>query len=447
MELKLSVVSYHRFTSDFEAKKTFVFDGNKNTYTIGRSDLCDWYLPDPERVISSCHSELEYVDDDIYIIDQSTNGVFINHSLKPLGKENNYKINVGDIVSMGDYEVEVSDIFLEDKKPKAKISDCKSVDEILKEDSDDISFGIPISSFNRTSEGNTPIVTNSHDFKSALPVFSGSIEDSFIAPENLNVKSNHSDTDSVPEDWSSYLNIDDHQNEDKDSPELPITTPSIEQEQPIKQHICNMSLNEESEAIERTSSDDLEAFIKGLGISSGMVPLKTDHQWWYELGCAMNYLMSGVMDTLHQRSEFKQNYRLNHTLFKRQENNPLKFSANVEDAVHNLFNRNTTSFLSAEQAIKEAFIDIEKHEKALLAGVEGSVSGIMKLLSPCSIKNRTPEKQFWHRISTSKSNWATYEALYQRLNEELCGGGKAFYWEDFVKAYEASLRDLNQEEV
>lgn len=108
MELTLSILSYHRFTCDLDKKKVFQYNDKKQSYIIGRTHLADWYLPDPERVISGQHCIIECHVDKFLIIDVSTNGLFINKSLEPLGKGNSYQLSHGDVLTLGDYEIEVS---------------------------------------------------------------------------------------------------------------------------------------------------------------------------------------------------------------------------------------------------------------------------------------------------------------------------------------------------
>ncbi|WP_140109042.1 type VI secretion system-associated FHA domain protein TagH, partial [Vibrio parahaemolyticus] len=118
---------------------------------------------------------------------------------------------------------------------------------------------------------------------------------------------------------------------------------------------------------------ELEAFIYGMGIDPNMVPSQNREQWFEQLGQSFSLMLIGLMETLHNRAVFKQTNRVNHTAFRKSENNPLKFSANLEDAIHNLYNRQTSSFLKPNAAIKEAFNDIENHEQALMQGVAGTV--------------------------------------------------------------------------
>jgi len=47
---------------------------------IGRSESCDWPLPDPRRFISGKHCEVRHHDDVYWLYDFSTNGTFVNGS-------------------------------------------------------------------------------------------------------------------------------------------------------------------------------------------------------------------------------------------------------------------------------------------------------------------------------------------------------------------------------
>nr|WP_202819754.1 type VI secretion system-associated FHA domain protein TagH [Thaumasiovibrio subtropicus] len=187
----------------------------------------------------------------------------------------------------------------------------------------------------------------------------------------------------------------------------------------------------------------LSAFLQGFGINPEMVPSENQAQWWYTVGHSMQLLMNGLMDTLHNRASFKQSNRLNHTAFQRQENNPLKFSANLEDAIHNLFNRASVSFLSPERAISEAFDDIEKHENAMMNGVEGAVHGMMKLLHPDNTLTPMEASGLLNKMNPSRikaKQWEIYQKRYFELENEMTSTNKPFYLEDFVKAYEQSLK-------
>ncbi|MEW8461798.1 MAG: type VI secretion system-associated FHA domain protein TagH, partial [Candidatus Thiodiazotropha endolucinida] len=76
--------------------------------SIGRRDENDWILPDPERFISGRHAQIDFSDESFHITDLSANGVFINRSAQPLGKNNRVALQDGDSFTIGDYEIGVS---------------------------------------------------------------------------------------------------------------------------------------------------------------------------------------------------------------------------------------------------------------------------------------------------------------------------------------------------
>ncbi|WP_163831894.1 type VI secretion system-associated FHA domain protein TagH [Spartinivicinus ruber] len=107
MELLLLVVSAQKHEMGSEASRLFQTSGG----TVGRSAGCDWVLPDKQRHLSGKHLSINYRDGAFYLTDTSTNGVFINGSVEPLGRENQYQLRHGDRLQLADFEmvVEVRD--------------------------------------------------------------------------------------------------------------------------------------------------------------------------------------------------------------------------------------------------------------------------------------------------------------------------------------------------
>ena len=104
MALTLTIISYHQTSLEQATAKTL----NQGRLTLGRAPDNDWVLPDPEMILSKSHCCIERRDDGYYITDTSTNGVFINHSEQRLGRGNSVKLNAQDVISLGDYEINVS---------------------------------------------------------------------------------------------------------------------------------------------------------------------------------------------------------------------------------------------------------------------------------------------------------------------------------------------------
>ncbi|MDF4306304.1 FHA domain-containing protein, partial [Vibrio parahaemolyticus] len=80
MKLVLTITSFHKFTPEIESEFVFESSDEHAKVTFGRSEQCDWTLPDPERVISGTHGELIKFGDKYLIKDLSTNGTFVNNA-------------------------------------------------------------------------------------------------------------------------------------------------------------------------------------------------------------------------------------------------------------------------------------------------------------------------------------------------------------------------------
>lgn len=106
MTLRLRVISGHRRQLAGQDSMEFGISGG----SIGRSTDNDWVLPDSRRYVSAHHARISCRDGLYYLEDISTNGVYINDALEPLGKQDvdAYRLNDGDVLRIGEYQIGVS---------------------------------------------------------------------------------------------------------------------------------------------------------------------------------------------------------------------------------------------------------------------------------------------------------------------------------------------------
>ena len=104
MSLVLKVSSVKNQTLQAAMEHEF----NESGGTIGRQLSNTWVLPDEQRHLSGSHARVEYNNGKYYIIDTSTNGVFINNSPKPLGNGNKQQLEDGFQLVMGTFIIEVN---------------------------------------------------------------------------------------------------------------------------------------------------------------------------------------------------------------------------------------------------------------------------------------------------------------------------------------------------
>jgi type VI secretion system protein len=104
MPLILKIISSQNQTLGSDSSREFGPTGG----SIGRLAGNDWVLPDPERFVSSQHAVIKFQDGDFYLTDTSTNGTFVNSGAAPVGNGTSVQLNPGDIVHIGDYDMEVT---------------------------------------------------------------------------------------------------------------------------------------------------------------------------------------------------------------------------------------------------------------------------------------------------------------------------------------------------
>src|SRR5450631_4905672 len=104
MALVLTVIEPKDGLLGAESSMLFGQDGG----CIGRALDNDWVLPDPQRYLSSHHARVQFRDGAYYLLDTSTNGVYVNDGTVPIGRRAPYPLRDGDRLRMGDYQLVVS---------------------------------------------------------------------------------------------------------------------------------------------------------------------------------------------------------------------------------------------------------------------------------------------------------------------------------------------------
>jgi len=100
MRLRLSLLNKPADAPDHADACEFTPNGG----TIGRFD-CDWVLPDPTKLTSRYHAEIQYTEATFFIVDRSSNGVYLNDAGAPIGKDLKAPLKDGDRLGIGIFEI------------------------------------------------------------------------------------------------------------------------------------------------------------------------------------------------------------------------------------------------------------------------------------------------------------------------------------------------------
>lgn len=473
--LKLKVTSYHRLTPGQVVEQSF----NEHGGSIGRSAKSDWVLPDPDKVISSVHAYISYQAGSFYITDNSTNGLFVNRSVQPLGKGNSQALSDGDYLQLGDYEIEVA------------VEAAQSA--------------VPAHTSVQQTAAQQPVAQNTVDTAPSMETHTEALSQDPYA-ENFTPPMAQ-----IPEDWDENgrgaaaepaapapepePSIPPQPRAEEVKPQPRVPEPSVPPQpshqpqqaqqppvnthaQPVQQQPAPPTQQQPAQpappqpapppqptapatppaaapGVAHNSSFDsinqeqaktyLTAFLNAAGLREEDLPRDVSPALFEAMGGALRFSLQGMLDILRARSDMKSEFRVMQTTIRTQENNPLKFSINVDEAMRNLFLRQVPGFLPWFQAIESCFKDMSSHELALMAGTQGALQGVLDTLDPEEIARANQSDSALHKVLPAAKKaklWDIFVTLHQEAQGEVGHGSEKTFSEDFAAAYEAQLRKL-----
>ena len=431
MELILNITSYHRLSPEIEATKTVT-----DSLIFGRSETCEWHFPDPEKIISSKHGRVVKEGDSFYVYDTSTNGIFVNFGVSPLGQGNKQRLSDSDTITVGDFQIEVK--LAGNENTADDFDNLSSIENLSKK---------PINSYQAPTK----------HFSEPEQYFNESIMDESMPAVSMTQAASNNIDNQIPENWDELAHL---MNPEamtvtqqapavrKSEPKQPIKSKSSDDtpafEAPIARPQTQKAAPQKQPTLIKSDAALADAFLSGLGVKTELQNALNTPELWFEMGQGLNLLLTELMESLRQRALVKNQLRLNQTMFQTQQNNPIKFSADIDDVIQNLFIRNSASFLSSQESIKESFVDTRRHEHALLAGADGVLKGMLEQVSPQHINQQINDNSNVLKIipgQTESKCWKLYQNLYDELSHDVNTKGAMALSDDFLKAYNDRVQE------
>jgi len=351
--------------------------------TIGRSPDSDWVLPDDSRYVSSRHAMIDYQGGAYYLVDTSRNGVFVNGADTPVGQGHPQRLFDGDQLRIGKFEVAV---------------DISGGDEELRDDD-----GM------RDSIVRAQLVPEDESVEMMLVS-----EDKLMRDSNL--QRHLAPTKGVVA-------------RAKGTPVRPVAVPNA----PKKPATATATAFSDSE------QGALALFLEGAGIKPEAIAGNTPAAVLQGSGKLLRVMVSGLMELLRERSHMKDTFRLPQTVMQAAQNNPLKFSPSVDEALRYLFNdRGEGSYLGAEDAVRAGFRDVRQHEQALVKAMLRAVQDYVERFDPEELKARFDKGLKRGGLLSSGNKlkyWELYEESYPALTQREDGGPPQLFTEEFARAY------------
>ena len=184
--------------------------------------------------------------------------------------------------------------------------------------------------------------------------------------------------------------------------------------------------------------------LRGAGLDVETV----DPQIVAQLGQVLRIVVDGLMEVLRARGEIKGEFRLQQTTFKPRENNPLKFSANVEDALHNLLVKRNAAYLDTPAAFEDAFVDVRHHQVAMLAGMRAAFDFMLTRFDPEALARQfdaRPGRKLSIGLGAGGRHWDSFGEYYKEMTRDADDCFRRLFGDQFARAYEEQLQRLRAE--
>ena len=128
------------------------------------------------------------------------------------------------------------------------------------------------------------------------------------------------------------------------------------------------------------------------------------------------------------------------------ENNPLKFSPNVEAALHTLLVERNRGYLPTTRAFEEALSDIRNHQIAVLQGIRTAFNSMLEHFDPERLSeefdNKAKSGSALRKLGAKWRFQDAYAEEYASLTRDADESFRKLFGEYFAQAYEEQMERL-----
>jgi type VI secretion system FHA domain protein len=153
------------------------------------------------------------------------------------------------------------------------------------------------------------------------------------------------------------------------------------------------------------------------------------------------------MDVLQSRRQIKDEFRMRMTQFRPADNNPLKFSANVEDALHNLLVKRNAAYLGPVEAVEDAFAELRNHQLAMLAGMRVAFESMLAEFDPDRLQEDFDRQAGKGLVPAKMRYWDLFREKRREMVKDPEQAFRQLFGEEFARAYEEQLKQLKSRDV
>ena len=394
---------------------------------IGRDQHLDWCLPDPTRAISGRHCEVRFRDGAYWLRDVSTNGTYVNGSSQRV--QSPYRLQQGDRLEIGHYVIAVAIDEAEPAPPP--VQDAAADAGSLWSASIEAAPPIPRRDLLPPSR-HRPVHDGFIDWAADIPAPAApplaaaplspppapTGDDFAWAPYQAPPAAPEPPPLAIPtprRPLTAELPPGDPWSDAPAQPAAPIAPPPPLEPPPFAAPPPPATAPGGMPAI--SAAEFVQRFAKGAGLSTNDLAWQDPGAFAEQLGGLMRLVAVELKQLLAARAESKRIARsANQTMIQAQDNNPLKFSPTVDDALQLIFGKPKSGYLSAQKAFDESFKDLKAHQIKTYSAMQHALRMLVEDLDPQAIA----------------------ESMAQdRGLDSLLGSRKAKMWDAYVARWDA----------
>ena len=189
----------------------------------------------------------------------------------------------------------------------------------------------------------------------------------------------------------------------------------------------------------------LRAFLEGAGLPAAHLSAHDAAEGLRNYGQIFRELVSGIRELLAVRTLTKSEFHIDQTVIRPSDNNPLKFSVDLEQALSALLLPQRSGFAEPLPAIRQAVADLKSHELSVIAGMQKSVTKLLESLSPEEVERRIEAAGLLASLLPAARKaryWEAYETVYHEVADEFREDVQNGFRQAFAEAYFEQVKKL-----
>ena len=191
------------------------------------------------------------------------------------------------------------------------------------------------------------------------------------------------------------------------------------------------------------SAPNGESFLNHAGLRADQMQDASGAVVLERAGRLLRRLVAGLVVMVEARARAKAQLGAETTAFTPEGNNPIKFARTPEEAMVMLLNAPQRGFMDAENAVEDAFVDLQSHQMATIRAMQGALKATLDRFSPTAIRARAESKGLLERIVPGARDAALWQAYEREFGGVAHGSDEAFmdvFAKEFREAYNAQAR-------